>query len=181
MVSFQPAVKTRSAASGSFQMLASATGDTLPGSATVPPITMTSRSSTGNCGSIMSARLRLPSGPTATSVISPGYLRAMSTMNWADARGSGAPPRVRRAPRLPRPSAPWMWAGGASGALRQGVATPLVTGMSRPASAVRYSAFVVACSTLTLPKVVVMPTTSIAGWASAKYRAIASSTPGSVS
>ena len=45
IVSFQPAVNTRSAACGSFQMLASATGDTLPGSCTVPPMMMTSRSS----------------------------------------------------------------------------------------------------------------------------------------
>ena len=62
MVIFQPALNTMSAACGSFQTLASATGDTLPGSSTVPPITMTSCTICGNPGSSSRAAARLPKG-----------------------------------------------------------------------------------------------------------------------
>ena len=42
----------------------------------------------------------------ATSVISPGWLRALSTMNCAALRGSSCRPVERREARFPRPSAP---------------------------------------------------------------------------
>ena len=167
MVIFQPALNTMSAACGSFQTLASATGDTLPGSSTVPPITMTSCTNCGNCGSSSSAAARLPKGPTATSVISSGWARAMSTMNCAEGRGSSTKLCGARCGKLPKPSSPWMCAGGASPGLTQGRPAPRVTGSARPASALRYSALVAACSTVTLPKVVVMPTISMPGCARA--------------
>ena len=55
----------------------------------------------------------------------------MSTMNWAEERGSTTREQGTLG-RLPRPSAPWMKSGGASAGLRQGVRTPCVTGISRP-------------------------------------------------
>ena len=167
MVSFQPAVNTMSAACGSFQMLASATGDTLPPSRMVPPMMTTSFTNWGRAGSSFSARARLPSGPTATRVISPGRARQVSTMNWALERGSSVWVAGWRLAKLPRPSAPWMCAGGFSPGLSQGRFTPCVTGIFRPAICVRYKALVAACATVTLPNVVVIPTTSMPGWARA--------------
>jgi hypothetical protein len=75
------AVKTRSAASGSFQILASATGVTLPGlpaTPNAPPMITTAFSRVATSGSAFRARARLVSGPTATKVTSPGCSRAMS-------------------------------------------------------------------------------------------------------
>ena len=90
MESSQSAAKTISAACASFQMFASATGVTLPGTNAAPPIMLTPFTNLGSSGSRRSARAKLPSGPIATMVTSPGYLRAISTINCAELRGSSS-------------------------------------------------------------------------------------------
>ena len=101
----QSAENTMSAAWASFQMFASATGVTLPGTKAAPPIILKPLTSLGRFGSRRSANAMLPSGPMATSVISPGCLRAISTINSAELRGSTS--RVEGGkPMLPKPSSP---------------------------------------------------------------------------
>ena len=62
-------------------MLASATGVTLPRTKAAPPMMDTPLTSLGNSGSRRNAKAKLPRGPIATRVISPGYWRAISTIN----------------------------------------------------------------------------------------------------
>ena len=68
------------AASGSQWMFHSATGVVLPGTRNAPPMAIQRRSSLGSAGSIRTATARFVSGPSVTSVISPGRARAASTM-----------------------------------------------------------------------------------------------------
>src|SRR3989304_1675105 len=72
-------VKTTAAASGSALMFHSVVGAVLPGERYEPPMITRRRSRTGSSGSRSAARATLVSGPSATSVSSPGRRRASST------------------------------------------------------------------------------------------------------
>ncbi len=85
ITSGQPAPNTTSAASGSPRMFASAAGLTLPSASALPPISTTSRTACTRRGSSRSASAMLVSGPTGTSVTSPGAAITCSMMNAAAA------------------------------------------------------------------------------------------------
>ena len=157
------APNTMSAASGSFQMFASAEGLTLPGQNPLPPISTISRTFSVSRGSSRIARAMLVSGPTGTRVISPGAAITVRTMNsaalWSTALFVGA-----AMPALPWPSAPWTKSTGPPYEATSGVLAPRATGMSeRPASSSNASALYVVVSVVAFPKIVVSPTTSSSG------------------
>ena len=89
IVTFHGAVKTRSAASGSPEMFASATGLTLPGTFTAPPINTTSLTFLVRFGSNFMASARFVNLPTARIVICPGLALTVSAMNRAAGWASG--------------------------------------------------------------------------------------------
>lgn len=64
-------------------MLASATGEALPGTVAALPMITTSLTNETVRGSSQPARATLVSGPTGTSVISPACASSLSTMNCA--------------------------------------------------------------------------------------------------
>ena len=129
MVRSKPAWNTRSAASGSPAMLASATGDTFPGAWNVPPMNTTRFNSRGRSGSISRAFARFVIRASVTKVSSPGCSRAIRAMNaqagsssgcW-DEGGSSTPPM---------PLGPWMWGSGPFQFPASGSVAPTATGTS---------------------------------------------------
>ena len=161
-------------------MLASATGVAFPRVVTEPPMTMTSRTQRARRGSTLVARARLVSGPRATMVNSPGDA-LMREMRKSTARRSGTgrvPDRwVSPRPSWPCTVEPWPWYGRTSG-----LSAPTATGMSAwPAISRIVSALRAHCSTPTLPRTMVSPSTRSSGEARASMMAIVSSIPGSVS
>ena len=62
-------------------MFHSETGVVLPGTRKAPAIAIQRRSSLGSAGSISTATARFVSGPSVTSVSSPGRRRASSTIS----------------------------------------------------------------------------------------------------
>ena len=162
-------------------MFASAAGLTLPLTVAAPPMMTTSATWLMMRGSNKSARAILVSGPTGTSVTSPGCAMIVSTINCAAVRGWGCKVGAGWLV-LPSPSSPCTKAAAPWYITCNGLAAPCTTGTDeRPANSTRCSAFCVAVAVSTLPKMVVRPSTSSSGAAKAKRIAIASSIPGSVS
>ena len=129
MVRSKPAWNTRSAASGSPAMLASATGETFPGARKVPPMNTTFFKSRGSCGSRSSAFARFVIRARVTRVSSPGCSRAIRAMKsqagssrgrWGEG-GSSTPPM---------PLGPWMWGSGPFQFPASGSVAPTATGTS---------------------------------------------------
>ena len=174
MTSGTPEPKTIAAASGSAQMLNSATADRLPN--VPPPMIEMPATWSARSGAARSARARLVSGPTPTSHV-PGCCRQVSTMNvTASVPSSGRVGAGRSAPSSPL--APCT-NGAARGSSTSGRVAPACTGVSIPSRWRTTSALWVVRSSGALPATVVMPSRS--AWRAATTMAMASSCPGSQS
>ena len=176
-----PDLYTTFAACGSPQMLAVATGVTLPGTVTAPPITITSSIASTIDGSTLIASAMFVSRPSASRVISPGDASRRSMISitafrlCAEVVGSGAS-------ESPSPSLPCMYCANAGSHIPKGMPDPGYTGMSsRPAASRMRSALIVHFSTDTFPNTVVSASTCSSGLPSANRIAAVSSIPGSVS
>ena len=161
-------------------MLASAEGFTLPFTKKAPPRQTMDRR--GTSGLSLRAIARFVSGPSASTVTSPGCLLAQSRMN-SEAVASTAFDLGRIPPVFPRPSSPWTKSAILSFSSPVKVQSdPFATGTSAlSASSSSPKAFSVDLVVGQFPKIVVSPITSTSGCRSAAKMVIASSTPGSVS
>mmetsp|Transcript_37481 Transcript_37481/g.92747 ORF Transcript_37481/g.92747 Transcript_37481/m.92747 type:complete len:226 (-) Transcript_37481:136-813(-) len=182
-VTLAPLLYSSSAASGSPKMFASADGFTLPFTKNAPPRWTISCSFEAMAGSWRKAMATLVAEASATTVISPGCLCAISMMKSAAVLPCTAAIVGAGWDVLPKPSSPCT-----KSAMRSldppmmDTNEPSTTGMSgRPNFSSRYSELCVAILVRTLPNSDVSPTTSTSGLRSASKMAHESSTPGSVS
>ena len=172
IVTSRPEWKTRCAASGSAQTLNSAAGVMFP-SAIAPPM----RTIRAGRMPRSTASATFVNGPTATSTVCGVRCSTRkSTACWS----TGSEARCGRSGPS-RPLSPWTWAATWS-SRTSGRSAPTATGTSvRSTSASTRRALSVVFSIVWFPCVVVTPTSSSSGLASASRSAIASSCPGSQS
>src|SRR2546426_6593749 len=102
-----PASSTRASASGSTWALNSASGVTLPGTSTAPPIATTRPAPRIAAASASTARARLVSGPSATIVRPRSWRRAASTITRGASTEEGRGSTGGQSGRSPSPSTPW--------------------------------------------------------------------------
>src|SRR5271165_3239666 len=122
----------------------------------------------------------LVSGPMATIVISPGFARTMRQMSSVAVSATGLVLGSGKS-TPPRPLLPWAYLA-VTRRRTSGVAAPAATGMSaRPAISRRRRALGSVSERGTLPETGVTASTLSSGERRARKKAMASSTPGSVS
>src|SRR5437899_910405 len=176
-----PASRTRASASGSTCALNSASGVTLPGTSTAPPIATTWPALRIAAASRSTASARLVRGPRATIVRPPPYRVAASTITPGASTEATRGSTGGQSGKSPSPSPPW-YAAVRSGRA-SGRAAPVATsgaGNGRRRSSSRKTLRAQASSGA-LPATTVTTSTVHSGEPQASSSASASSMPGSVS